>query len=180
MLAAKAEVNLVMLSAGSTQGVKPGNHFRALHCGKFVGTVQVDKVWPDMCSARVILQPKSEEGFPIKKGDSAVPLTEPEPQAFKTKVIAISADKDKVTLAAGSKDVALRSCFGILHDNMVIAFAVVQGIGADTCSAKLLPMNSDKIVVGDGAICVDELNTWEHGFLLERILQSAAEKTGSK
>lgn len=70
VLAVKPEVNLVMLSAGSSQGVKPGYHFLVSNGPIYKGTVQVDKVWPDMSSARIILTPK-DMNVVVDKNDDA-------------------------------------------------------------------------------------------------------------
>jgi len=70
VLAVKAEVQLVMLSVGSNNGVKTGYHFMVSNGATYKGTVQVDKVWADMCSARIILTPK-DNNILIDKGDDA-------------------------------------------------------------------------------------------------------------
>ncbi|HLX62570.1 MAG TPA: hypothetical protein VKX17_14935 [Planctomycetota bacterium] len=70
VLAVKPDVNLVMLSAGSNQGVKPGYHFMVSNGPTYKGTVQVDKVWPDMSSARIILTPK-DMNVVVDKNDDA-------------------------------------------------------------------------------------------------------------
>lgn len=69
VLAVKPEVNLVMLSVGTNNGVQSGYHFIVSRKNQIVGTVQVDKVWPDMCSARMVGSNNLE--IQIEKGDTA-------------------------------------------------------------------------------------------------------------
>jgi len=54
VLAVKPDAGLVMLSAGSQQNVKVGYQFTISRGDQYVGKVQVDRVYPDMCSARVM------------------------------------------------------------------------------------------------------------------------------
>ncbi len=54
VLAVREDIGLVMLSAGSQQGVKQGFHFTISRGDQYVAKVQVEKVYPDMCSARVL------------------------------------------------------------------------------------------------------------------------------
>jgi hypothetical protein len=54
VLAVRPDVNLVMISVGSQQNVKPGYQFVISRGSEYVSKVQVEKVYPDMCSARVI------------------------------------------------------------------------------------------------------------------------------
>lgn len=70
VLAVKPEVNLVMLSAGANNGVKPGFHFMVSSGPTYKATVQVDKVWPDMSSARIILHP-NDPNVVVDKNDDA-------------------------------------------------------------------------------------------------------------
>ena len=53
VLAVRPEVNLVMLSVGTLQNVKPGYRFTISRGDQYVAKVQVEKVYPDMCSARI-------------------------------------------------------------------------------------------------------------------------------
>jgi len=53
VLAVRPEVNLVMLSVGTLQNVKPGYRFTISRGDQYVARVQVEKVYPDMCSARI-------------------------------------------------------------------------------------------------------------------------------
>jgi hypothetical protein len=53
VLAVRPDVNLVMISVGSQQNVKPGYEFVISRGSDYIATVQVEKVYPDMCSARV-------------------------------------------------------------------------------------------------------------------------------
>jgi len=54
VLAVKPDVGLVMLSAGSQHNVKTGYQFTVSRGNQFVAKVQVDRVYPDMCSAKVV------------------------------------------------------------------------------------------------------------------------------
>ena len=54
ILAVKPEVGLVMISAGSQQNVKPGYRFTISRNDQYVGKVQVEKVYTDMCSAKIV------------------------------------------------------------------------------------------------------------------------------
>jgi len=54
VLAVRPEVGLVMISAGTQQGVKPGFQFTISRGEQFIGKVQVDRVYPDMCSAKIV------------------------------------------------------------------------------------------------------------------------------
>ncbi len=68
VLAVRKDVNLVMLSVGSDDGVKPGFKFTIFRNDVYIGIVNVEKVFHDMSSARIIpdLTPKE-----ISEGDSA-------------------------------------------------------------------------------------------------------------
>lgn len=54
VLAVKPEAGLVMISVGTAQGVKPGFTFTISRGDQYVTKVQVDRVYPDMCSAKEI------------------------------------------------------------------------------------------------------------------------------
>ncbi len=54
VLAVKPEMNLVMISVGTAQGVKPGFRFTISRGDKYIGKVQVERVYPDMCSAKIL------------------------------------------------------------------------------------------------------------------------------
>lgn len=54
VLAVKPDAGLVMLSAGSQQSVKTGFQFTISRGDQYVAKVQVDRVYPDMCSAKVV------------------------------------------------------------------------------------------------------------------------------
>ena len=70
VLAVKPEVGLIMLSVGENNGVKPGYRFMISKGSDFKGTVQVDKVYADMCSAKIVLPPK-DPNMAIAAGDIA-------------------------------------------------------------------------------------------------------------
>ncbi len=67
VLAVKPEVGMVMLSAGEEQGVKTGYRFSIIRGDKYVGKVQVEKVYNNMCSARILPGTKDE----IREHDEA-------------------------------------------------------------------------------------------------------------
>lgn len=54
VLAVRGDVGLVMISVGSQQGVKPGYQLTVSRGSEYIGKVQVEKVYPDMCSARLV------------------------------------------------------------------------------------------------------------------------------
>ncbi|MHC4504098.1 MAG: tetratricopeptide repeat protein, partial [Planctomycetota bacterium] len=67
VVAVRPEVNLVMLSVGSDDGVKTGYRFTITRGERRIGTVEVEKVFADMSSARIIEAWKDA----IKEGDDA-------------------------------------------------------------------------------------------------------------
>ncbi|MHC4252963.1 MAG: hypothetical protein ACYS9X_27920, partial [Planctomycetota bacterium] len=68
VLAVRPEVNLAMVSAGTDQGLKKG-HRLTIHRGDgYVGKVEVEKVFGDMASARILSDWTKEK---IKEGDGA-------------------------------------------------------------------------------------------------------------
>lgn len=64
VLAVKPDLDLVMISIGSNQGVKPGFRFTVSRGDQYIAKVQVEKVYPDMCSARLVAG--------LKKADPAI------------------------------------------------------------------------------------------------------------
>jgi hypothetical protein len=64
VLAVQRDVGLVMLSIGSAQNVKPGYQLTIARGDQYIGKVQVDRVYPDMCSAKIIA--------PLMKGEVQV------------------------------------------------------------------------------------------------------------
>lgn len=56
VLGVKPELNLVMISVGSAQGVKPGYRFTISRGDQYIAKAQVERVYPDMCSARLLLK----------------------------------------------------------------------------------------------------------------------------
>ncbi len=54
VLAVRGDIGLVMVSVGSQQGVKPGYQFTVSRGSDYIAKVQVEKVYPDMCSARLV------------------------------------------------------------------------------------------------------------------------------
>ena len=67
VLAVRPEVNLVILSVGSDDGVKRGYRFTISRGERRIGTVEVEKAFADMSSARIIEVWKDR----IKEGDDA-------------------------------------------------------------------------------------------------------------
>jgi organic radical activating enzyme len=68
VLAVRPEVNLVMLSVGSDEGVKKGYRFTVYRGEEYVGKVEVEKVFSDMSSARILTDWTRK---PIKENDDA-------------------------------------------------------------------------------------------------------------
>ena len=66
--AVRRDVNLVMLSVGTDDGVKPGFKFTVYREDRYIGKVEVEKVFSDMASARIIPDLTQDE---ISEGDSA-------------------------------------------------------------------------------------------------------------
>jgi hypothetical protein len=64
------EVDLVLLSRGSDDKVKPGYQFIVYRGAQYIGKVEVEKVLPRMSSAR-ILRDRLKQGENIKEGDDA-------------------------------------------------------------------------------------------------------------
>jgi septal ring factor EnvC (AmiA/AmiB activator) len=70
VLAVRPDVGLVMLSVGSQQNVKPGYRFTVSKGSEYIGKVQVDKVYADMSSAK-ILPDLSNKGAVFEQNDDA-------------------------------------------------------------------------------------------------------------
>lgn len=56
VLSVKPELNLVMISVGSAQGVKPGYRFTISRGDQYIAKAQIERVYPDMSSARLLLK----------------------------------------------------------------------------------------------------------------------------
>ena len=56
MLAVRPELDLVMLSVGSNHGAKPGYRMTISRGSQFLAKAEIQKVYPDMCSARLFLK----------------------------------------------------------------------------------------------------------------------------
>lgn len=69
VLAVRPDVGLVMISAGSQQNIKPGFQFTVSHGDQYVAKVQVEKVYPDMCSAKVLPGMMNKKGLNIEIHD---------------------------------------------------------------------------------------------------------------
>lgn len=70
VLAVKPDIGLVMLSAGSQQNVKAGFQLVVSRGDQYVAKVQVDRVYPDMCSAKII-PGMLKEGMQVQVHDTA-------------------------------------------------------------------------------------------------------------
>ncbi|MCY3023157.1 MAG: hypothetical protein NTW87_29625 [Planctomycetota bacterium] len=70
VLAVKPEAGLVMISAGSQQNVKPGYQLTISRGDQYIAKVQVDRVYPDMCSAKVV-PGMQKQGTEIQINDDA-------------------------------------------------------------------------------------------------------------
>jgi predicted nucleic acid-binding Zn-ribbon protein len=70
IIAVRPEVNIVMLSIGSSDSVKEGYEFTVYSGSTYKGKVQVESIYPNMCSAKIIpgLTAKNQT---IEEGDSA-------------------------------------------------------------------------------------------------------------
>lgn len=68
VLAVRPEVNLVMLSVGKDNGVTKGLRLTVYRDERYVGKVEVEKVFNDVCSARII---QDWTKGSIKEGDDA-------------------------------------------------------------------------------------------------------------
>ena len=70
MLAVRRDVDLVMISIGREDGVRVGARFGIYRAGTRIGLVQVEKVFGDMSSARIVEQ---VGGARIRERDEARP-----------------------------------------------------------------------------------------------------------
>lgn len=68
VLAVRPDVNIVMLSVGTDDKVQAGYRFTVYRGSQYVGRVEVEKVFADMCSARILSEYTKE---PLREGDDA-------------------------------------------------------------------------------------------------------------
>ena len=68
VLAVRGDANLIMLSVGDQNEVKQGYRFTVYRDSEYLGKVEVEKVFADMCSARILTEFTEKQ---IKEGDSA-------------------------------------------------------------------------------------------------------------
>jgi uncharacterized protein len=71
VMAVRKDVNIVMLSVGSDDKVKPGYRFTVFSDDQFVGKVEVEQVFSDMCAARILrdwTKGEVKEGFDVATG----------------------------------------------------------------------------------------------------------------
>ena len=66
VLAVRPEVNLVMVSVGSDHKVRKGYRFTVYRGDRYVGKVEVESVFANMCSARILSEWTKEK---VKEGD---------------------------------------------------------------------------------------------------------------
>jgi hypothetical protein len=72
VLGVKPEIHLVMLSIGSQQGVKPGYQYTVKRGDQYITKVQVEKVYPDMSSARYVDGLMNKEGREVEINDEVI------------------------------------------------------------------------------------------------------------
>lgn len=104
VLAVKHDKNLIMLSAGSAQGVRPGLRFTISRGDRYIGKAVVTKVYPDMCSAEMV--PKlTAIGKVVQKGDKAETRTSTvEAPGFFSELIKAKRAKDRLRVAQAKLD----------------------------------------------------------------------------
>ena len=68
VLSVRNDVNLVMLSVGKSDGVKKGFRFIIFRGDQYIGKVEVESLFDNMCSARILPDWTKKE---IKEGDTA-------------------------------------------------------------------------------------------------------------
>ena len=68
VLAVRRDVNLVMLSVGKDDGVKKGDKFTIFRDDKYIGKIEIETLFDDMCSGRILPELTRED---IKQGDMA-------------------------------------------------------------------------------------------------------------
>ena len=68
VLSVRNDVNLVMLGVGKSDGVKKGFRFVIYRGDQYIGKVEVESVFDDMCSGRILPDWTKHE---IKEGDTA-------------------------------------------------------------------------------------------------------------
>jgi Ca-activated chloride channel family protein len=73
VLAIRPEVNLVMVDAGSDQKLKKGHRLTVFRDDKYIGKVEVEKVFGNMASARVLSEWSKEK---VNEGDDALTFGE--------------------------------------------------------------------------------------------------------
>jgi hypothetical protein len=66
VLAVRPEVNLIMVSVGTDQKVRKGYRFTVFREDRYIGKVEVEKVFANMCSARILSEWTKEK---VKEGD---------------------------------------------------------------------------------------------------------------
>jgi hypothetical protein len=72
VLAVRPEVNLVMVSVGTDQKVRKGYRFTVFREDRYIGKVEVEKVFDNMCSARILSDWTKEK---VKEGDDVSTMT---------------------------------------------------------------------------------------------------------
>ncbi len=72
VLGVRPEIKLVMLSIGSQQGVKPGFQYTIKRGDQYITKVIVEKVYPDMSSARYVEGLMNKEGREVEINDEVI------------------------------------------------------------------------------------------------------------
>lgn len=69
ILHASPDIGLVMITIGSQHGVKPGYRFTVSRDGHYIGKIQIEKVYPDMSSAKLVPGLLNKQGMEIQVND---------------------------------------------------------------------------------------------------------------
>ncbi len=110
VLGVRPEIRLVMLSIGSQQGVKPGFQYTIKRGDQYVTRVIVEKVYPDMSSARYVEGLMNKEGREVEVNDEVItrggsaPVSDDKPLAPKTAPVNLSRDQIAALLATMPKN----------------------------------------------------------------------------
>ena len=72
VLGVRPEIKLVMLSIGSQQGVKPGFQYTIKRGDQYITKVLVEKVYPDMSSARYVEGLMNKDGREVEINDEVI------------------------------------------------------------------------------------------------------------
>ncbi|MBF0245851.1 MAG: hypothetical protein HQL31_11390, partial [Planctomycetes bacterium] len=70
VMSVRPDVNVVLLSVGMKDSVKEGFRFTIYRGGEYIGKVQVESVYPQMASAKILVD-MNAKGKSIREGDNA-------------------------------------------------------------------------------------------------------------